>query len=282
MRVDLKTYSLRPRLRLLPAQGTRHVKGLAPGPVAILPLKPCRTPWRVSAIIKRRKDENNSLQTILGQLKVSSKSDRSYSGYWRWCFVDNGGWNFRLGVYRTFGDQSHLKTASNARWHSVQYIHAPVAPSKRSAESSKISDEAEISAKASDDHGLNYPVIRSTSWKPSASFSKFLDNNSRQNYYFTSSLLLLWMTGQLFRWKHSLLQNTWSTIVESTEYHYQLPKDVFTRRFYDKDVKDAYLSFAVHESSRRCVGQEDVKFAIILLNWEITLWVLRQEGDIFH
>lgn len=34
----------------------------------------------------------------------------------------------------------------------------------------------------------------------------------------------------------------------------------------NKDVKDAYLSLAVHESSRRCVDQEDVKFAIILLN----------------
>lgn len=34
----------------------------------------------------------------------------------------------------------------------------------------------------------------------------------------------------------------------------QLPKDVFTRRFYDKssvDLKDAYLSVLVHESSRK-------------------------------
>lgn len=100
--------------------------------------------------------------------------------------------NFRLGVYRTFGDQSHLKTASaNARWGPVQYIHVPVAPSKGSAEPSKIPDEAEISAKASDDHGLNYPVIRSTSWKPSASFSKFLDNNSQTKLLFYQQSLVI-------------------------------------------------------------------------------------------
>jgi len=58
---------------------------------------------------------------------------------------------------------------------SVEPIQAPVVPSKAPKESSKTSDEAENSANSSENHGLFDPVAKSTSWKPSASFSKFLD-----------------------------------------------------------------------------------------------------------
>ena len=57
----------------------------------------------------------------------------------------------------------------------VEPIQAPVAPIKAPTESNKTSDEAENSAKSSDDHGLFDPVATSTSWKPSTSFSTFLD-----------------------------------------------------------------------------------------------------------
>ena len=56
-------------------------------------------------------------------------------------------------------------------------VGAPLESIKTPVESSKTSDEVENSAKSSDDHGLFDPVAKSTSWKPSSSFFKFLDTN---------------------------------------------------------------------------------------------------------
>ena len=55
----------------------------------------------------------------------------------------------------------------------VESIQATVAPIKAPTESNKISDEAENSAKSSDDHGLFDPVAKSTSWKPSPHHPSF-------------------------------------------------------------------------------------------------------------
>ena len=66
----------------------------------------------------------------------------------------------------------------------VEPIQAPIVPTKAPTESGKTSDKAENSAKSSDDHGLLDPVAKSTSWKPSASFSKFLDNNFQRKLSF--------------------------------------------------------------------------------------------------
>ena len=74
---------------------------------------------------------------------------------------------------------------------SVKPIQAPVAPTKAPTESSKTADEAENSAKSGGDYGLYDPVAKSTSWKPSASFSKFLDTNFRRKLSYQQSLVIL-------------------------------------------------------------------------------------------
>jgi len=81
----------------------------------------------------------------------------------------------------------------------VEPIKAPVAPTKAPKESSKISDEAENSANSSEDHGLFDPVAKSTSWKPSASFSKFLETNFRRKLSFQQSLVIMedWATPEV-------------------------------------------------------------------------------------
>ena len=73
----------------------------------------------------------------------------------------------------------------------VEPIQAPVAPIKAPPESNKTSDEAENSAKSSDDHGLFDPVAKSTSWKPSTSFSTFLDTNFRRKLLYQQSLVIM-------------------------------------------------------------------------------------------
>ena len=75
-------------------------------------------------------------------------------------------------------------------------IQAPVAPIKASTESSTTSDETENSAISSDDHGLFDLVAGSTSWKLSASFSKFLDTNFRRKLSYQPSLVIMddWAT----------------------------------------------------------------------------------------
>ena len=82
----------------------------------------------------------------------------------------------------------------------VEPIQAPVAPIKAPTESNKTSgDEAENSAKSSDDHGLFDPVATSTSWKPSPSFSTFPDTNFRRKLFYQQSLVIMhdWATPEV-------------------------------------------------------------------------------------
>ncbi|XP_020607349.1 uncharacterized protein LOC110046027 isoform X2 [Orbicella faveolata] len=81
----------------------------------------------------------------------------------------------------------------------VAPIQAPAAPTKAPRESGKTSDEAENSAKCSDAHGLFDPVAKSTSWKPAASFSKFLDTNFRRKLSYLQSLVIMdyWATPEV-------------------------------------------------------------------------------------
>ena len=72
----------------------------------------------------------------------------------------------------------------------VEPIQAPVAPIKAPTEANKTSDKAENSAKSSDDHGLFDPVAKSTSWKPSNSFSTFLDSNFQRKLFYQQSLVI--------------------------------------------------------------------------------------------
>ena len=81
----------------------------------------------------------------------------------------------------------------------VEPIQAPVAPIKAPTESNKTSDEAENSAKSSDDHGLFDPVATSTSWKPSPSFSTFLDTIFRRKLFYQQSLVIMYGGPQLSR-----------------------------------------------------------------------------------
>jgi len=87
--------------------------------------------------------------------------------------------------------EASFKTASTPVGPPIESIKAPVAPTKAPTESSKTSDEAENSAKSSGDYGLYDPVAKSTSWKPSASFSKFLVTNIRRKLSYQESLVIL-------------------------------------------------------------------------------------------
>ena len=81
----------------------------------------------------------------------------------------------------------------------VEPIQAPVAPIKAPTESNKTSDEAENSVKSIDDHGLFDPVATSTSWKPSTSFSTFLDTNFRRKLFYQQFLVIMhdWATPEV-------------------------------------------------------------------------------------
>ena len=76
----------------------------------------------------------------------------------------------------------------------IEPIEAPVEPVKAPKDSSKTADEA-----ASLDHGLFDPVAQSTSWKPSSSFSKFLESNFRRKLTYQQSLVILedWATPEV-------------------------------------------------------------------------------------
>ena len=78
----------------------------------------------------------------------------------------------------------------------VEPIQAPVAPIKAPTESAKTPDEVETSTNSSDDHGLFDPDAKSTSWKPSTSFSKFLDTNFRRKLSYQQFLVIMedWAT----------------------------------------------------------------------------------------
>jgi len=96
-----------------------------------------------------------------------------------------------LEISQSLATEVSFKTATTPVGAPVEPIKAPVepiqaliAPTKAPTESIKTSDEAENSTKSSDDHGLFDPVAKSTSQKPSASFSKFLDTNFRRKLSF--------------------------------------------------------------------------------------------------
>ena len=104
-----------------------------------------------------------------------------------------------LEITEPLATEASFKTATTPVRAPVEPIQAPVAPIKAPSESSKTSDEAENSAKSTDDHGLFDPVAKSTSWKPSASFSKFLDTNFRGKLSYQQSLALMndWATPEV-------------------------------------------------------------------------------------
>lgn len=165
---------------------------------------------------KRRKDENDSLQKILQSIEsLSSRIDSLESrANHPETITDTdddalsimAGETSGLEISEPLATETSFKTATTPVGAPiepikapVEPIQAPVAPIKAPTESSKTSDEAENSAKSSDDHGLFDPVAKSTSWKPSASFSKFLDTNFRRKLSYQQSLVIMddWATPEL-------------------------------------------------------------------------------------
>ena len=105
-------------------------------------------------------------------------------------------------------DASFYTTATSPVRAPVEPIQAPVKPIQASVaptapvaptESNKTSDEAENSAQSSDDHGLFDPESKSTSWKPSTSFSTFLDTTFRRKLFYQQSLVIMddWVTPEV-------------------------------------------------------------------------------------
>ncbi|KAL9964636.1 hypothetical protein ACROYT_G028306 [Oculina patagonica] len=68
----------------------------------------------------------------------------------------------------------------------IEPIKAPIEPDKAPKDSSKTADEA-----VSLDHGLFDPVAQPTSWKPSSSFSNFLESNFRRKLTYQQALVIL-------------------------------------------------------------------------------------------
>ncbi|KAL9980102.1 hypothetical protein ACROYT_G008645 [Oculina patagonica] len=68
----------------------------------------------------------------------------------------------------------------------IEPIKAPIEPVKAPKDSSKTADEA-----VSLDHGLFDPVAQPTSWKPSSSFSNFLESNFRRKLTYQQALVIL-------------------------------------------------------------------------------------------
>jgi len=150
---------------------------------------------------KRRKDENNSLQKILQSIERLFNRRDSFESRANQvetiADIDNDALSIMAGetsgleISESLVTEASFKTATTPVGALVEPIkapvkpiQAPVAPTKAPTESSKTSDEAENSLKSSDDHELCDPVAKSTSWKPSASFSKFLDTNFRRKSSF--------------------------------------------------------------------------------------------------
>ena len=173
---------------------------------------------------KRRKDENDSLQKILQSIeRLSNRIDSLESRANQPESIANtdddalsimAGETSGLDKGEPLATEASFKTATTPVGTPVEPIQAPVAPIKAPTESSKTSDEVEDSAKSSDDHGLFDPVAKSTSWKPSTSFSKFLDTNFRRKLSYQQSLVIMddWATPEV----DALCSKTRSTIVESS------------------------------------------------------------------
>ena len=150
---------------------------------------------------KRHKDEDDSLHKILQSIEsLSSRANQPET------ITDTDDDALSIMAGETPGLEISVPLATEASFKTATVpIRAPVGPIKAPTESRKTSDKAENSANSNDDHGLFDPVAKSTSWKPTTSFSKFLLIFGEN--YLTSNLWLSWMTGQLLKWMHSLLQN---------------------------------------------------------------------------
>ena len=158
---------------------------------------------------KRRKDENDSLQKILQSIehlsnRMDSLESRANQPETITDIDDDAlsivaGETSGLEIIKPLATGASFKTASAPVGAPVEPIQAPVAPTKAPTESSKTSDEADNSAKSSDDHGLFDPVAKSTSWKPSESFSKFLETNFRRKLSYQQSLVIMddWATPEV-------------------------------------------------------------------------------------
>ena len=165
---------------------------------------------------KRRKDENDSLQKILQSMeRLSNRIDplearanqpESIAGTDDDALSIMAGETSGLDIGEPLATEAPFKAATSPVGAPVESIKtpvepvkAPVAPIKAPTESSKTSDEVENSAKSSDDHGLFDPVAKSTSWKPSSSFSKFLDTNFRRKLSYQQSLVIMddWATPEV-------------------------------------------------------------------------------------
>ena len=83
-----------------------------------------------------------------------------------------------LDISEPLATEASFKTATMPVGAPVEPIKAPIEPIEAPTESNKTSDQAENSAKSSDEHGLFDPVAKSTSWNSSTSFSKFLNRHS--------------------------------------------------------------------------------------------------------
>ena len=165
---------------------------------------------------KRCKDENDSLQKILQSIeRLSNRIDslearanqpESIAGTDDDALSIMAGETSGLDIDEPLATEAPFKAATSPVGAPVESIKTPVepiqasvAPNKAPTESSKTSDEVENSAKSSDDHGLFDPVAKSTSWKPSSSFSKFLDTNFRRKLSYQQSLVIMddWATPEV-------------------------------------------------------------------------------------
>ena len=157
----------------------------------------------------RRKDVNDSFQKILQSIEsLSSRIDSLESRANQPETITDtdddalstmAGETSGLEFREPLATEASFTTATSPFRAPVEPIQAPVAPIKAPTKSSKKSDEAENSAKSSDDHGLFDPVAKSTSWKPSTSFSTFLDTNFRRKVFYQQSLVIMhdWATPEV-------------------------------------------------------------------------------------
>ena len=151
----------------------------------------------------RRKDVNDSFQKIF-QSSLSSRIEQINQ---KLTTTDTDGDALSTMAGDTSGLEFSEPLATKASFITttspvgapVEPIQAPVAPIKAPTESNKTSDEAENSAKSSDDHGLFGPVAKSTSWKPATSFSTFLDIIFRRKLFYQQSLVIMddWATPEV-------------------------------------------------------------------------------------